>query len=299
MTARCQPLFLHPARVAAAALAALLFAAPPAAAQISEKQAVAQAKSALKGQLGVLKGSGKAALATLNATLKLLEQTLSPATDATTFTSQVAVATITCVTGINEAYEQASGLFDASTVLALQAVADGGDLEGLYPLDFYAGAGGLRDTGHAQLLKVVAGLQAQALKRLAKTIKLAEKESALGLTVRLRLPVDPAESASNPTGGLSAGLAGRIDLLLAGSSLELQDDGLIVVAGFAGSTFDPVECWALGGVSISDSVAADPSTGRFLLVLDNSSSGLPEGNYVVVTEQGDSPFISTMAIGVR
>jgi hypothetical protein len=284
-------------RVLAASLS-LLTLAQAAAAQITDKQAVAQVKLTSKAQVKAFKQNGAAALGTLDAALKSAEAQLGPGSDVGTVTSQVGTAAITFVSTMNTDYANAIDLTDSAAMQALVSLANGGNLNGLYPKDLYFGTGGVLDAHRKSMATAALKLRDAARKRLAKTQTLAEKQAGIGLIVEVDLPTVVDARTVNQDDEFGFGERSRFDVVVSASKLDTANDGVLIIAGATDNTDDGVSVGFDGPSSVTDSagVTPDPSTGRFLAFFTSQ----PEGGYAVWAKQGtNEAFDAVGEIGIR
>jgi hypothetical protein len=268
----------------------------PAVAQVTEKEAVKQVEATSKVQLKAFKQNAAAALATLDASLKGLEATLPEDAEAAEVCAIVGSAASEFLATLNDAADDAKAVVDFAAKDAMNAIADGADLEGLYPEALYYGGGGVLDKHRAAVTKAGAKSRDAAVKRLAKTATKLEKVASIALGFELRFPTRPNAIAITQ-GGLG-GLAhtATLDLIVSASDLDLQDDGALFLAGQAGFESDVELNFSTTGVD--DSIDATPSPGT--LRIQALFQSLPENGYVVGCRQGDDGAQGdTGEIGVR
>jgi hypothetical protein len=276
-------------RTLAASLA--LLALTPSALASPASKAVAVVKASTKAHLKEFKQAGAAALAELDTELDTLDGTFTTdttpieaaaaVTDAlTVFLDAVAAAYANAVTGVISDAEE-----------ALHTFADGADLHGLYPDDFYYGTGGALDDSKATMDKEAGKLRTAALKRIDKTFAKAEA-AGLGFAVHLRLPSRDLGNQIDADGGFGIVQSATIDLVLSVSRLADASDGVLVVSGPSDTT---------GDVTVirqhfldADEVSVSCIT-RFVATF----TGLVEGGYTVGAHQGTGEPASTDSIGVR
>lgn len=278
-----------------AALTLLAGAAAPASAQLSEKEAIQQVKDASKAQPKAFKQNAAAALTTLDANLQTVEGLLTEGSDAATVGSQVASMAIVYMTSLNDAAASAKAFVEASATLALESLADGGDLQGLFPDDFSYGGGGVLDKHRAALTKAGSKSRDAATKRIAKAAAKAEKVANIAIQSELRFPTRNVPAAVNQ--GDSVGLAqtATIDIIVAASDLDSGNDGLLAFGGSTGTDGTGVDVTYFT-VGINESDETSPVDGRWAIVFQ----GLHEGGYVVSAKQAtDGTFHSVGEIGVR
>jgi hypothetical protein len=276
----------------------VLSALHPVAAQISEKEAIAQVKAATKAQVKAFKQNAAAALTTLDASLDTLDDLLTESTDAATVASQFTGMAIEYMASINEAYVGAKSLVADAASLSLDALADGGDLQGLYPEDFSYGSGGALDKARAQLQHVGIKSRDAAQKRLAKSAALAEKVAHVAITCRLDFPQRANPQAVNQGDSPVVSQACTLDVVVGVSDLDVADDGILLFAGATAETGTDVTVGYTGPAFASEIATTDPDpgTGRFLGVF----TSLPEGGYAVFANQTASfPHPGVGEIGVR
>jgi hypothetical protein len=267
-----------------------------AAGQTSEKETVAAVKAAAKVQLKAFKTLGKAALTSLDSSLDVFEVGLSDASAVNTTVTAVGTAAVTFLNNLRAAFLSAAGQVDTATSEALTALENGGDLEGLYPEELYFGTGGTLDDFRADLLKAATKLADSARKRLAKTVKLAEKEAGLGITFQLFFPPRRDASGVNTDGSFFADYEPRLDFVLAGSRLDTATDGMLLISGVTDIPSDVT----LGYFSPESTIeGADFEVGIEGRFLGSFGFSLPEGNYVAWALQGSGTQDDSAAIGIR
>jgi hypothetical protein len=273
----------------------VLLLAPASLAQLSEKQAVAQVKAECKQQLAEFKALGKAAAASLDADLKLVEAGLDENTTVSSFGNAVLSASADWSETVFEAWSTALQQGALSTSTALGQLANGGQLEGVYPESLYSGAGGVLDLQRKALAKSLVKLRDGAAKRLAKCATLAEKDAGLLLTTRLELPALRLMKGANQGELQSMDDGLGLDLVLAVSAADTADDGFLGVTGVC-SSLDVVTVHWFRGFSADDSADVEPVvSGRFTATF----SGLKEGAYTVSATRLIAVFEAAGEIGVR
>jgi hypothetical protein len=274
----------------------LLVAVLPAVARASDKQALKEVKQSSKAQLSILKKGGKAALAALDANLDSFEDGLTATTTATSVANALALPSIVFVDAVDEARETALAITQDAAANALDDLADGGDLQGMYPAKFYDGTkGGVVDKHRAKVDKIVAKLQKKAVKRLGKTVKLAAKRSGVGASFLLRLGTDEAVAAVNQGTAVGVALGPRLDIVVTTSKLDVANDGVLVASGTTDATGDDVDVGYLYSIASSGATVDSPTGGRF----SGTFTSLHEGNYAVYAKQGGAAFGTTASIGLR
>jgi hypothetical protein len=285
-------------------IAATLLCAAPALAQISESEASKNLKSGLsvrmKADLATLKAEQKTFLSALkefNGAVKGGGYSFSLLQDLF-FDYQLFLDGVTGTV-------RTSG-YDTFLVgqLTLASYANGANLHGEFPEDFYFGTGGPMDVTldkvYAAQLKTIASVA----KKLKSTRGVLEKSAGVYLTtVQRGTPAQPnaywfSESLDGWTG---ADGAMTLDTVWGVSEMGSTEDGTLLVAGSFRTTTGDVD------VSI-DGPESHAFTGtnnggmflnRWVAVFDNGGSGLAEGNYVVTARKPSAgPYIS-MAIGIR
>ena len=278
-----------------AASLALLALAHAAAAQLTEKQAVAELKAASKDQLKTFKQAGADAISALNDALAGVEGELSGSTLPTPFAEAVNQAVLGFLVSVEGAYEDASFGFGDSGAQTLQSLGGGGTLGGVYPKDFVPGAGGVIDQFHVALDKAAAKLHDAAVKRLAKTAAKAEKVAGLALAVELRLPSRELSQMVDQNSVQSLGEGARLDAVVAASLEGAVHDGVIEVSGTTTDLADDIDVGIESAAgSLSSGATSVPVGGRFGVEL----LSLPEGACIAFVKQAGLPF-STVSIGLR
>lgn len=274
---------------------AVLVLATASLAQLTEKQAVAQVKADCKEQLAEFKALGKAALASLDADLKIVEAGLDEATTVSSFGNAVLSAHTDWLDTVHEAWSTALQQMALSTTTALGQFANGSQLEGIYPGSLYSGAGGVLDLHRKALAKSLAKLRDGAAKRLAKCAALAAKDAGLLLTTRLELPALRLMKGANQGELQSMDDGLGLDLVLAVSAADTSDDGFLGVTGVCAS-LDIVTVRWFRGFAADDSVDVEPAlSGRFTATF----SGLKEGAYTVSATRVIAVFEAAGEIGLR
>jgi hypothetical protein len=277
-------------------LAFAAFVAHPAVAQTTEKEVVAQVKSAAKVQLKAFKQNMAAALSFMDANLTGIENLMNEDSDALTVGSQCASVSIVFMTALNEDFEAAKGFIEGTASLALTDLADGGELDGQFPKDCYLGVGGLLDTSRAQLVK--AGLKARdaAIKRLRKTAGKAEKIANIGICFDLMFPTRVGASCINDGAGLGVAQGVTLDFVLSASDMDVLGDGLLAFGGATEASDVDVSVGYFVGIDNSDDDEITPTDDRFTAVFQN----VAEGGAIVHAKQGTGgTFHDMAAIGVR
>ena len=274
---------------------AVLALAPASLAQLTEKEAVAQVKADCKAQLGEFKALGKAALASLDADLKIVEASLDENTTVSSFGNAVLSASTDWLDTVHEAWSTALQQMALSTTTALGQFANGGQLEGIYPASLYSGAGGVLDLQRKALAKSLAKLRDGAAKRLAKCAALAAKDAGLLLTTRLELPALRIMKGANQGELQSMDDGVGLDLVLAVSAEDTSDDGFLGVTGVCASLDIVTVAW-FRGFAADDSADVEPAvSGRFTATF----SGLKEGAYTVSATRVIAVFEAAGEIGLR
>src|SRR5262249_23348921 len=117
-----------------AASLAVLALAHAAAAQITEKEAVAEVKASTKAELKTFKSAGADALKTLNSDLADFEGTLTDATTTDTVLGTLANKVDAFIASVNTAFTDAVQNVDGATANTLDTLANGGSLDGAFPV---------------------------------------------------------------------------------------------------------------------------------------------------------------------
>jgi len=275
---------------------ALLLLTPSTLAQLTEKQAISQAKAAGKVQVSLFKQIGKTALAGLDANLDNLEAALDESSAVGTVALNAGVSAIEFVVDMNDAYRDAVLQMAAAESTALVEFADGEDLHGVYPEAFYTGTGGLMDAHRKSLLKAATKLRDSANKRLAQFAKKAEDLAGIAVIGRVELPTAKVASALNQPGYNEVGEGLRLDCVLAASALDTAIDGIMVVGGASGDTAsDATVTWFREQAETEAALVSVSDDGRWSALF----SALKEGNYVVGAEQGALVATDLTEIGLR
>jgi len=281
----------------------LLLVTGPAAAQLTEKAAVAQ-----------MTGEGKSGVADFAALSKATTKTLQASLDQVGQAVQIGGYAPEDFDLIFDALRAAQLQLrdDTETVGIVHLIALGQALsqlpqgpQGHYAAPLCRGAGGTVDDFHARLTKRLDKLAASLRKLLAALAKVLEKEAGFALSFRIEPPTRDFEGAANGfypyTAWPAPGLTLTIDTVLAGSSLSVEMDGRLSVAGSADGDFGKVNVAITndGGLNnFVQLVAPDPNTKRWTATF----TGLKEGHYLIVARQADAsmqvPRVD-MAIGIR
>jgi len=287
--------------VVAALVLALSALAAPAGAQLTEAQSVGLVKAATKAQGKVLKATGKSALIALDVALDAIEGSLGDQSPATPVVLDVGNAAVALLDTLDAALEAAIRAVDETAKDSLEALADGGDLAGQFPRAFYFGTGGVLDASRTALVKDAVKVRDAARKRIGKTIEKAESMAGIGLAVTLELPTVVRGESVNQDQKVGLALGARLDLLVAGSSLDVLSDGIIFAAGLTDISNADVELTVVLGPGIVDTLTIDvaPGSRRFTAVLSDDFTGFDEGNALVGTTQSGSIVGSAAEIGVR
>jgi hypothetical protein len=181
---------------------------------------------------------------------------------------------------------------------ALEALAGGGDLNGVFPDGFYPGDGGSVDVLRAKVRKEQDKVIAAVAKRMRKTLALVEKHANVGMTVSLAAPGSMRDLTWDENGGFFFSDESPItcDALIGVSDLGQAADGVIFVGGTANPNLGAVALESIGpeGNTTSGGVPA--------LVVERwstSISGLDEGVYAISATQGTGGPLATGSVGVR
>lgn len=282
-------------------LLALLLLAVPAAAQLTEPQAVAQAKAGAKAALPALKTSIKAALQGLDADLDAFEATLDGSNAPGDAAAALGAAINSLQTDLGAAVNDAIEAADEAAAAALEALAgSGGDLAGVFPEPLYYGTRGVLDAHLEKVLKLADGALKAARKRLAQTEAKAEATGLL-LAFVLDRPGRLEVNAVGQNDTTGVGRICRLDGAVSASRADAVADGVLFATG-AGDSGTSLTVQALVGngfVEIGTSATFDGGSQRFTVVLDNGGAGHAEGGYALVLDQDAPSFTSAAAIGLR
>src|SRR5262249_33240537 len=151
--------------------------------------------------------------------LAALEGTLTDSLDPDFMSGQLQDRVLPFVEAVNTAFSNAVQNVDGTTQAVLEALADGSDLHGVFPVDLYYGSGGALDNFRTALNKDAAKLHDSAVKRLAKTAALVEKKSSLAVVLELRLPSFERAESVDQADVTSLEDAARLDLVICVSAL--------------------------------------------------------------------------------
>jgi len=276
------------ARAVAASLAVLALA-HLAAAQLTEKAAIAELKAATKDALKSFKAAGSEATKALNTDLGEFEGLLSDSTTPSDAVGNMDNRVLPFVEAMNTTYEQAVSAANSAASQLLNTL--GGDP----PADFVYGSGGVLDDFRASLGKAAVKLHDSALKRLAKTQAKAEKVSNLALEVELRMPAQEVSEAVEANAVTAVGQGARLDFVVAASVLGTANDVTIAISGSTSDTSNTVD------VGLHDK-SGIVSTGGFLPDSDGRFTGTlssqQEHGFVAFVKQG-GPVESTIDIGAH
>jgi len=181
---------------------------------------------------------------------------------------------------------------------SLEALAAGGDLNGVFPDGFYPGDGGPVDVLRAKARKEQDKVIAAVAKRMQKTIALVEKEANVGMTVSLAAPGAMRDLTWDEVGGFFFSDESPItcDALIGVSDLAQLADGVIFVGGTANPNPGAVALEYMGPESATTSGGV-PTGGQERW--STSISGLDEGVYAISATQGTGGPLATGSIGVR
>lgn len=281
--------------------AVLLVAAPEGRAQLSEKQASKNLKSALKAEGKAFAKSaktlGKGAAGELKALLAEANSDAFNSVDLLLLDDIMTDLRDDIVLRVGLASVAAAGVI-SDNFLALAGAEGVAGLDGMYPDGFYFGEGGPIDGFLAQVDTHVDKLAATLEKRLAKLAKVLEKKQGVGFTYALplpyrRLPFTVVDNGSAPAASNELNIA----FAYAYSDLSAGDDGTLCLGGNAANNLDALEVTLRGGSDDLDMDVLVGPTGEstwFVSVPD-----LPEGNYLVEVRVVGDPVTEYLTIGVR
>lgn len=275
-------------------LVVLAAGAVPAAAQLTEKQALAQAKVAAKVALAGHKARVGPALDDLEAALDALVAGLQAGQFGTPLLQTFLDSAHAFQLEMTDATEDADLAIADGFTLALIDLGGGAGaaLDGKYPADFYSGSGGACDDLQVALRKAVAKTYAKLRKRSDAAVKQARAVD-VGLTIELFEP--RPRGFNTPNEGSTAGAFQNpviCHLLVGGSSLAADGDGIVLAAGTGSSANGDVSVLLFAEPQLGDpafvvqttSVTSIPDLGgEWSLLVDDEGAGLPEGNYIVDT----------------
>lgn len=276
--------------------------APAPAAQLTEAQAVKQFKSALAQELPEIKADMNEAKLVCFDAIAAFEAVLKDGTYTTGDATTLFDALQTLQGFVGAITRAAGNSISLAAGDALEGLANGGDLAGIYPKGFDPGDGGLIDVFRANVHKLQDKLIAAVQKRLAKTRKLAEKQLGLGLTVSLARPGAVRDLTFSETGGffISEESPITVDLLLGVSELDALVDGVVYLGGTANPNLGVVDLLLTGPHEYTGSGGVPTSVQeRWGATFDDFGAGVLEGVYIARATQGTDGPIATGSIGVR
>ncbi len=272
-----------------------------AAAQLTEAQAQKQFKAALAESKADLKAALADAKATFFVELGDFEELVKQGGYTVAEAENLFTDVQELMGSIGQAVRSVGNDIGLSATDALAGLADGGDLAGVFPDDFYPGDGGAIDKLRADAHKAQDKTIAAVSKRLKKTRKLVEQHAGVGLTVSLAAPASVRDLTWDEEGGFffSDESALTCDTLIAVSDLAVATDGVLHLGGTANPNLDAVTVELLGPLTDTFSGGVPtPSAERWGVVFDNVT-GVPEGVYAVSATQGTDGPLATGSIGVR
>jgi hypothetical protein len=275
--------------------------ASTATAQITEAEARKQFKAALADAQAELKASLAETKAVFIDELEIFEELVKQGNYDLPAVEDLFTDVQELMGNIGQAVRSVGNDISLAASDALGALANGADLDGLFPDDFYPGDGGAIDKLRAAVRKAQDKTIAAVLKRLKKTRKLTEQHAGVGLTVSLAAPADVRDLTWDEAGGFffSNESALTCDTLIAVSELGVPTDGVLHLGGTANPNLDEVTVELLGPLTNTFSGGVPTSGAERWGVVFDDVTGVPEGVYAVSATQGTDGPLATGSIGVR
>lgn len=268
-----------------------LLALTPAVLASDTSKAIATVKASTKSHLKEFKQAGAAALADLDTALDALDGTFSAATTPTVAAAGASDAITAFLAAVVSAHGVAVKGVVGDADLALETLAHGGQLNGIYPDDFYFGTGGALDDSRTAMDKQAGKLRTAALKRIGKTFAKAEAVG-LGFAMHMRFPSRDLGNQVDQGAAFGKLQGASIDLVLSVSRLADANDGVIVVSGPSDLSGDVT-------VDAQHYFEGDEATVSCFSRFSATFTALAEGGYTVGAIQGKGLPASTDSIGVR
>jgi len=271
----------------------------PAAAQISESEAVSNLKAACTGKLVLIKAELKATQDGFAGALVVFESGVVSGGATLESLAELFLVLKDLQSEIGATIEERCLELDIEACDQLVLLQGGGDLLGHYPRDFHPQGDGALEKFRANVDKALAKTIAAANKRLGKTIKLLANESGLLVNVLLAPPLRPRDNAPGP--GVVVQPVTKpagIDVVVAGSFEGLDGDGVLLIGGSAdlGLGDVTVAWWEAEGVGPAAGVAEPSGLNGFAFT---TTADLSEGNYTLWATQGAGGASVTASIGIR
>jgi hypothetical protein len=281
-----------------AVLALALLAAAPAA-QLTETQATSALKAALKERLKTIKSDVGTAIKVFELQLGAFEDAIKAENWSEALLEDIFTDANAMQATIAESVVDGGDLAQQDAAIVLGDLADGTPLAGHFPKDFYLGTGGHLDRFAADVNALLAKTYGKLGKRLAKTVKLAEKHG-VAVTLSARPPARVTDTAiAENSLSFSDPLPLTADLAIAGGLLATENDNVLHVGG-SGDGDAPTVTVELHGADTDEELApVDAGTRRWTTFFDDGGAGLTEGTFVAHGFSNDAGAPETIAIGVR
>ncbi len=254
--------------------------AAPLSAQVDEVAVLAQFKADAKLVVSDLKAATVAPKAALIDAIAAAEDALEGGGDPATAGADLAAALQDFHVALRTALTASSTALDAAWLAALEALAAGGPLGGVYPDGLLSGDGGRLDDTRADIDKLLAKLAKSLNKRLDKAEQAAEKVG-VGLLAWLAPPAGLQPSTADETLVVSTFPPLAIGGLLSVSTLGASGDGRVWAVGTTNTPLDSVEVDVLTGLAALDTGTVVTPSLVWLVELDGTGGDLPEGNLLV------------------
>jgi hypothetical protein len=286
------------ARVALLTLPFLPFAVPPTRGGTTPQEAAAAFKAdataavkTLKSQLQLAK---KAFLVDLDhyedavdSGGNILDETTSFAVDVDDFQHAVQFAA-------NTAFH---AVVDAGAA-ALDGLAGGSPLDGVFPKDLSTGAGGAFDKARKDIRSQVDQLYKSLAGRLKKTVTVLKKNGA-GLTIEVKPPACVTDGYFSDLSNFTNNLLFSMDVLIAVNRTDLAEDGTVWLGGTNTNPSIDIDASVTGDEQDSTLVTPSNVTGRWNATLTDGGTRFKKGNYAVLARpEGLALFVSS-SFGIR
>jgi hypothetical protein len=278
--------------------AALLLLAAPLTAQIDDKAAVAQFKSATKTLLKDFKSASNDEKSALLDAIDAFEDELAAAVDPFAAGQSLADALQAYHSGIRTLVIEATIGGDAAWQQALSDFAGGAPLNGVLPEGLVSGDGGAVDDFRVDVDKQLDKLASTINKRLDKAEKAAEKDG-FGLLAWSGSPPGLAASDANEAVAVSTFPPLAISVMLSLSDLAVANDGHVWVGGTSNGEKLPVSVTLSQGLATLDS-ANTPifSQQTWMIGFDGEGGGVAEGNVTLIVDVDDTGAMVAESFGI-
>ena len=263
------------------ALLLVLLLPPLVPAQVSEAQAVKEAKASAKAALATFKTAVNAARDAFLDDVASVDAAFKAGKGSGLDLSGLFDSAVALQTAVQDAVLDADLDIAGGMQIALNDFADGADLDGVLPLEFQVGRSGILDDANVAIDKLLAKTYASLQKRLDKTEALVEKSSVHRMTFSISRPWGSLHHAASEltNTGYPAGFG--IDVILGMRDSTTPLTGAFFIAGTDGqATSGP-------GIDVelihvdkpaepAQILAATPDLGRWSALV----ASLKPGNYV-------------------